>query len=38
MHYGALPKIELDILEPLMARFGEFLREQRVFRQVFGLI
>jgi hypothetical protein len=38
MHYGALPKMKLDILEPLMAKFGELLREQRVFREVFGLI
>jgi hypothetical protein len=38
MHYGALPKMKLDMLEPLMAKFGELLREQRVFRDVFGLI
>ena len=38
MHYGALPKMKLDVLEPLMAKFGELLREQRVFREVFGLI
>lgn len=38
MHYGALPKMKLDMLEPLMAKFGELLREQRVFREVFGLI
>jgi DDE family transposase len=38
MHYGALPKMRLDMLEPLMAKFGELLREQRVFRDVFGLI
>jgi len=38
MHYGALPKMKLDMLEPLMAKFGELLREHRVFREVFGLI
>jgi hypothetical protein len=38
MHYGALPKMKLDMLEPLMAKFGELLREQRVFREIFGLI
>jgi Transposase DDE domain len=38
MHYGALPKMKLTMLEPLMAKFGELLREQRVFREVFGLI
>ena len=38
MHYGALPKMKLHMLEPLMAKFGELLREQRVFRDVFGLI
>lgn len=38
MHYAALPKMKLDMLEPLMAKFGEMLRAQRVFREVFGLI
>jgi len=38
MHYGALPKMKLDMLEPLMAKFGEMLRAQRVFREIFGLI
>jgi hypothetical protein len=38
MHYGALPKMKLDMFEPLMAKFGELLREHRVFREVFGLI
>ena len=38
MHYGALPKMKLERLEPLMAKFGEMLRDQRVFRDVFGLI
>jgi hypothetical protein len=38
MHYGALPMMKLDMLEPLMAKFGEMLRAQRVFREVFGLI
>lgn len=38
MHYAALPNMKPDMLEPLMAKFGEMLREQRVFRDVFGLI
>jgi len=38
MHYAALPKMKLERLEPLMAKFGEMLRAQRVFREVFGLI
>ncbi len=38
MHYGALPKMKLDMLEPLMAKFGEMLRAQSVFREIFGLI
>lgn len=38
MHYGALPKMKHERLEPLMAKFGEMLRAQRVFREVFGLI
>jgi hypothetical protein len=38
MHYGALPKMKLDMLEPLIAKFGEMLREHRVFREVFGLL
>jgi len=38
MHYCAIPKMKLDMLEPRMAKFGELLREQRVFRDVFGLI
>jgi hypothetical protein len=38
MHHGALPKMKLDMLEPLMVRFGEFLRGHAVFRDVFGII
>ena len=38
MHYAALPKMKLERLEPLMAKFGEMLRAHRVFRDVFGLI
>lgn len=38
MHYAALPKMKLDMLEPLMAKFGEMLLAQRVFREIFGLI
>ncbi len=38
MHYGALPNMKPDMIEPLMAKFGELLREQRTFREIFGLI
>lgn len=38
MHYAALPKMKLDMLEPLMVKFSEMLREQQVFREVFGLV
>jgi hypothetical protein len=38
MHYGALPKMKLEYLEPLMVTFGEMLRAQRVFREIFCLI
>jgi len=27
-----------DMIEPLMAKFGEMLREQHTFRDIFGLI
>lgn len=37
MHHGALAKMKLDMLEPLIVRFGEFPREHRVVREVFGL-
>jgi len=38
MHYAALRKIKPDMLEPLMAKFSEMLRAQRVFREIFGHI
>jgi len=38
MHYGAIPRMKPDMLEPLVAKFGEMLREHRVFREVFALI
>jgi hypothetical protein len=38
MHYGAVPKMKLDMLEPLVAKFGELLRGHAFFRDVFGLI
>lgn len=38
MHYAALPKMKLERFEPLMAKFGEMLRAQPVFREIFGLI
>ena len=37
-HYAALPNMNLDMFEPLMAKLGERLCAQRVFRVVFGLI
>jgi Transposase DDE domain len=37
-HYAALPNMKLERAEALMAKFGEMLREQRVFRETFGLI
>ena len=37
-HYAALPRMKDDRAELLMAKFGEMLREQAVFREVFGLI
>lgn len=37
-HYAALPNMKVERAEALMAKFGEMLREQRVFRDVFGLI
>jgi hypothetical protein len=38
MHYATLPRMKPERAEALMAKFGEMLREQRVFRDVFGLI
>ncbi len=38
MHYAAIPKMKLDMLEPLMVKYGELLREQQVSREVFRLI
>ena len=37
-HYAALPRMRTERAELLMANFGEMLREQAVFRDVFGLI
>lgn len=37
-HYAALPNLKQERVEALMAKFGEMLREHRVFREVFGLI
>ena len=36
-HYAALPRMKAERAELLMAKFGEMLREQAVFREVFGL-
>jgi len=37
-HYAALPRMKEVRAEALMAKFGELLREHRIFREVFGLI
>ncbi len=37
-HYAALPRIKEERAEALMSKFGELLREHRIFREVFGLI
>jgi hypothetical protein len=38
LHYAALPNMKPHMAEELMAKFGEMLRERRVFRETFGLI
>lgn len=37
-HYAALPRMKPERAEALMAKFGEMLLEQQVFREVFGLV
>ena len=37
-HYAALPRMRADRAEALMAKFGEMIREQAIFREIFGLI
>lgn len=37
-HYAALPNMKADRAVELIAQFGQMLREQRVFRETFGLI
>jgi hypothetical protein len=37
-HYRALPRMKEARAVPLMAKFDEMIRAQRVFREVFGLI
>lgn len=37
-HYAALPRMRSDRAEALMATFDKMLREQAVFREIFGLI
>jgi hypothetical protein len=37
-YYGALPNMKAEQFEPLVAKFGELMLEQRVFRDVFGII
>jgi hypothetical protein len=37
-YYGALPNMKVEQFEPLVAKFGELLAQQRVFTEIFGLI
>jgi DDE family transposase len=37
-YYGALPNMKADQFEPLVTKFGELLRQQNVFTEIFGLI
>lgn len=37
-HYAALPNMKQERALPLMSKFDEMIRAQRVFREVFGLI
>ena len=37
MHYAALPRMKHGRFDSLMVKFGELLRAQRLFREVFGL-
>jgi hypothetical protein len=38
LHYAAIPRMRLQWLEPLMAKFDEMLRQLPAFREIFGLI
>jgi hypothetical protein len=37
-YYGALPNMRPESFDPLIRKFGELLSEQRMFREIFGLI
>ena len=37
-YYNAIPMMPLDRLRPLMRRFDELVREQRVCVEIFGVI
>jgi hypothetical protein len=37
-HDAAVPRMRADRAEALMAKFGEMIREQAIFREIFGLI
>lgn len=37
-YYGALPNMKQDQFEAVVTKFGELVQEQRVFRDVFGVI
>ena len=37
-YYGALPNMKNEQFEALVTKFGELVREQRVFREIFGVI
>jgi hypothetical protein len=36
--YAALPNMRVAWFEPLMRRFAQFLDEQALFREIFGVI
>jgi hypothetical protein len=38
MYYKALPNMPEALLRPLIERFAQLVREQQVFREIFGLI
>jgi len=37
-YYGAIPQMKQERLEPLIARFGEYVRQQPFYTDVFGLL
>lgn len=37
-YYGALPNMKIEQFESLVTKFGDLLKEQRVFSEIFGVI